>query len=364
MRPRILACSAALAALGCSTGSNDKSTGATAVDTDVPASIDSGDTGAISDSEPLDYTQPGPYPVGVASFDATVSSGTTPALVWYPAADSGEPFEYFPLITGTAVEGATARCTGTRPVIVHSHGSGSAAFEMAWLAEYLATHGIITVSLDHIGNTYYEETPDFARLYEQRPTDVAELFDLLLSDWAGPGQPLDGCIDASAGYTVTGYSFGGYTAYAVAGARVDDPFSEVSFDFSDPRANAVIGYAPWNGGGVLGDGMADITVPALTIGAARDETVARQYLPLHSALTTTPRILAAFPDAGHYTFIEWCNVYLFDNGCGDSFVDFATFKAEVALGTAAFMGYLSGDTNALSVLESDPDLVTWTIETE
>ena len=34
--------------------------------------------------------------------------------------------------------------------------------------------------------------------------------------------PLHGCADPAAGYVVTGYSFGGYTAYATAGALVND----------------------------------------------------------------------------------------------------------------------------------------------
>ncbi|HCH65299.1 MAG: hypothetical protein CL927_05755 [Deltaproteobacteria bacterium] len=340
------------------TSNEKKAAGSNAVEP-----IDTGSRDTASPT-PLDYGEPGPHSVGVAAFDATVSSGTTPALVWYPSAESGPPFEYFPLIAGVASQDITPDCTNRRPVIVHSHGSGSTSLEMAWLAEHLASHGIVTVALDHIGNTYYEETNNFARLYEQRPTDVAELYDLLVRDWSGAGDPLDGCIDANAGYTVSGYSFGGYTAYAVGGARVEDPTTGATFDFSDPRATAVVTFAPWNGGGVLGSGMGDITVPTLTVGAARDRTVYRQYESLHGALTTTPRVLADFPEAGHYTFIEFCNVYLYEDGCGDSWVDLEAFKFEVARGTAAFMGYLSGDPEAPDLLVSDPEFVTWTVETE
>jgi predicted dienelactone hydrolase len=294
-----------------------------------------------------------------------LTSGPTPALAWFPtAADTGSAIEYFEGIEGTALEDASADCSEVRPVVLHSHGNGSASFEMAWVAEHLATHGVVTLAVDHVGNTYYEQTDDFIRLYEQRPTDIAELYDLLLTQLAGPGGLLEGCVDPDAGYLVSGYSFGGYTAYAVAGARVNNTMGSPSFDFGDSRAKAVLTYAPWDGGGALSEGMAEVAVPAFTVGAARDGIVFQQYNALHGSLTSTPRVLGDFPEAGHYTFIEWCSVYLFEEGCGTGWVDLAAFEGQVKQSTAAFVGHVEGDADALDSLASEDGLVTWTAITE
>ena len=213
--------------------------------TDEPEAVDTGEDTSedtAEDTEPeatLPDGEPGPWQAGVQTFDADLTSGTAPGMVWYPTDDiAGSSIEYFPSIVGDALLDSTPTCDQPRPVILHSHGHGSAHFEMGWLAEHFASHGILTVAIDHPGNTYYDETPNFARLYQQRPTDVAELFDVLVSSLAAPGGPLDGCVDADAGYVVSGYSFGGYTAYAVAGATVNNPMGEPTYDFHDPRATA------------------------------------------------------------------------------------------------------------------------------
>ena len=284
--------------------------------------------------------------------------------MWYPTNDSGTPIEYAPSIPSSAVEDATPDCSTVRPVIVHSHGNGSANFEMSWMAEHLASHGVVTVALDHVGNTFYETTSDFISLYEQRPTDIAELYDLLVGTLSAPGGPLEGCVDPDAGYIVSGYSFGGYTAYAVAGAKVNTVTATAVLDFSDSRAKAVIAYAPWDGGGALSSGMEEIAVPAMTVGAERDATVFRQYEAFHGAINSTPRILGVFPDAGHYTFISMCNVYVFTDGCGSSWVDFEDFKYRTGEAVAAFVGHLAGDADGLDAIQSEPEIVTWTVTTE
>ena len=148
---------------------------------------------------------------------------------------------------------------------------------------------------------------------------------------------------------------------AVAGARVNNTAGTPTYDFGDSRAKAVMAFAPWDGGGALTEGMGEVDVPAFTVGAARDLTVFQQYTALHGGLTSTPRILGEFPDAGHYTFIEWCNVYLFDDGCGTDWVDLDDFKAELRTGSSAFLRSLLGDSTALSSFASKEDFVTWTV---
>ena len=369
-RARALAPALALATgvlVGCGSGELDKDQTppiAPGEDSALPDDTGSSDDTGDANPPPVDYSATGPYSAGAIAFDAIVSSGTTPALVWYPTTETGSTIEYAPSIPSVAVEDATPDCSTVRPVVLHSHGNGSANFEMSWMAEHLASHGVITVALDHVGNTFYETTGDFVSLYEQRPTDIAELYDLLVGTLSAAGGPLDGCVDPEAGYIVSGYSFGGYTAYAVAGAKVNTFSAEAVLDFSDSRARAVIAYAPWDGGGALSTGMAEIEVPALTVGAARDGTVFRQYEALHGAISSTPRILGVFPDAGHYTFVSMCNIYVFYDGCGESWVDLEDFKDRTGTAAAAFVGHLAGDADGLDAIQSEPEIVTWTVVPE
>ena len=89
---------------GCSRGSSEskpatgpaEDTGATdPTGGDTGSETDSADSG---DSDPVDYTSAGPSAAGATSFTATLTSGTTPALVWYPTSDTGSPIEYLSLI--------------------------------------------------------------------------------------------------------------------------------------------------------------------------------------------------------------------------------------------------------------------------
>ncbi|MFZ5726039.1 MAG: alpha/beta hydrolase family protein [Pseudomonadota bacterium] len=124
--------------------------------------------------------------------------------VWYPAAgDDG---------AGTARPVAGGR----RGVILLSHGFGGAAVAMDWFAAAMAEAGYVVIGVDHPGNNGLDPmTRAGAALFFERPGDLRRAYDHVAAD-AELGPLLDPDRVAAAGF-----SAGGFTALALAGARVD-----------------------------------------------------------------------------------------------------------------------------------------------
>ena len=325
----------------------------------------SDDDDAVSDDDDAvdapDFSVPGSTGAGNTTL-ATLNRGGKNLFidVWYPSDADGDRREYgsdgFEVGGESIVDGAGA-CEEPRPVMVHSHGNTSIRWEMFFLHEHMATHGWLIAAPDHAGNTFYDESANFLDLYAQRPWDVADTFDALLLESSRPGSPISGCVDASAGYVVAGYSFGGYTAFATAGARVNDQSGTPTYDFSDPRATGVVTYFPWTGE-ALGAGIAEVDVPVMTLGGARDATVGTDYEDLMGPVRSTPRALGVWPDGGHFTLAQIYCPFVDGDGCGDDFVDPDSAEDAAKVSVLAFL------TGNLDLLEDDGDTLTWEIDTD
>lgn len=174
------------------------------------------------------------------------------------------------------------------PLVVVSHGTGGSGSDMEWLVCPLREAGFRVVALDHHGNNFVDgyEPEGFLHVWE-RPWDVSFALDALARE-----QPL-GPVGAA------GFSLGGYTAVALAGARLDPqvlwavrtgavPMPEIpefpgalealrkkypegdesrravdgaGADLSDPRVRAVFQVAPGVGGLVTPRSLATVQVP-------------------------------------------------------------------------------------------------------
>ena len=355
-------------ALGCAPASVGSDTPAEADDgTDGHSGTDGagGDDGTGS-TGPVDYGAPGPHPVGVEVLELTLRSGRTPGRVWYPATEAGSGHTYFDdgttRFTGAATAGLPPDCSTARPLVVHSHGNLTFHQELYWLAEHLASHGGVVLAVDHPGNTWETPSPDVFGLLTQRPEDVADAYDALLGHVASSATGLDECLDPREGYLVSGYSFGGYTAYATGGGLVNDATLTPTYDLGDPDVRGVIAFAPWSAYRAMTTGTAFLDVPVLTLGAERDGIVFTEYEFLHGAVTSTPRVLGVFPEAGHATFMaDYCEAW-FNNveGCGSGWVDREAFQRQAGGAVAAFVAALSGEPEALRTLESEDGVVEWT----
>ena len=310
-----------------------------------------------------DYSVEGPWYAGVMSDDFSSSDGLSmPVDVWYPSLGSGTgPVQYYGgptwILTGDGYRDASPDCSEPRPVMVHSHGSTSIRWEMFYLMEFMASHGWITVASDHVGNTYYGAWATFYDLLSRRPRDVRDTYDWLVEQSSDPSHPLWGCVDEGAGYVASGYSFGGYTAYVTGGATARDWWGTEIAGVADERVTAIVTHASADAG-ALGVGAGDIAVPVLTIGAERDDTVGTEYFGIHSHIESTPRALASFYEAGHYSGVPiYCVSW--GDGCGPDYVSSDVYTGIVKTSVVAFVEELRGREGAWEQLVEDPDALSW-----
>jgi predicted dienelactone hydrolase len=145
--------------------------------------------------------------------------------IWYPAAESAVETKQFvgpadaPLFeAGMAAPQAPFGTPPKHgwPLVLLSHGSGGSAIQMAWLGSALARAGYIAVAVDHPGNNANQPmTPEGLALWWERATDLSQVLDAMLVD-----EEFGTHIDQSR-IAAAGYSLGGYTVLALAGAQTD-----------------------------------------------------------------------------------------------------------------------------------------------
>jgi predicted dienelactone hydrolase len=233
---------------------------------------------------------------------------------------------------------------------------------MFYYTEFLATHGWIISAPDHTGNTMYDDTGNFNQVLARRPIDIKNSFDWLVAQSDDPESGMYGCVDESAGYAVSGFSFGGYTAYATGGALVNNLAGTPSEDYSDERVWGIVTIAPWYAY-YLTTGTSEIDVPVMSIGGNRDDTVGTDYQNLHASITSTPRVLGAFPNAGHLT---WHPIYCWSNGngCGPDYVDQDDATEVLKTSVTAWLEHLRGKEGAIEQLSKLGSELSWDLVEE
>jgi predicted dienelactone hydrolase len=128
--------------------------------------------------------------------------------------------------------------SGVAPVVVISHGLGSSRDSFVYLAVHLASHGFAVAVPEHPGSNAAQLealasgfvrniTPP--RELIDRPLDIQFLLDTLERRY---GQRLD-----LQNVGVVGQSYGGYTALALAGAKINFEQLQVNCDPNDPGFN-------------------------------------------------------------------------------------------------------------------------------
>ena len=271
--------------------------------------------------------------------------------IWYPAvegtimAEIGIP-PYRPVFVGghAARNAELAPSAQTYPLVVMSHGTGGAAMQMMWLGRDLAAKGYIVAAIDHHGNSAAEKKFDTRafRMPWERTKDISAVLDLLLTDlkWAPH-------IDKSK-IGAIGFSLGGYSVTALAGARLDfnqfmafcksalrdatceeqseypeagaefeellktdtnlaSRMKEQGGDYRDDRVGAVVALAPALAQALTIESLKGIDVPYLTIVGEADQIAPAKT----NAKRLTEHIknshLKLIPKSGHYIFLNKCN---------------------------------------------------------
>ncbi|MEA5626062.1 alpha/beta hydrolase [Nostoc sp. UHCC 0251] len=194
--------------------------------------------------------------------------------------------------------------TANKPVIVFSHGFGSVRTDLRYLAEHLASHGYVVAALEHPGSN--EANTNLAlqgktrvvkpQEFLNRPQDISFVLDELEKLNQTPNNPLVGKI-ATTNAMVVGYSFGGGTALAVAGAELQlerlkqrckknlvglslaegmqciaQELPENTYQLRDIRIKQVIALNPTTSL-IFGEtGLTKVQVPTLVLAGSADKT--------------------------------------------------------------------------------------------
>jgi len=252
--------------------------------------------------------------------------------IWYPAMPDakGAAMRYDhvmllggkPSLTvsgdGFAITDAPPSKDGTFPLVVMSHGFGGWNTHFSKLAEHVASHGYVVVSINH-ADMPVDSVPSFFLSFSQvllnRTLDQRDVIDQLVAS-AQRGDGIAALINPDR-VGLVGYSMGGYGALASAGAhyrtndgpvsklpgRAKDALQASASDGAPIRALAL--FAPWGGqpDGRAWDAanLAAMKIPTLMVAGSEDDVV--NYRDgvrwLFDNLTGADRHLLVFREARH-----------------------------------------------------------------
>jgi predicted dienelactone hydrolase len=159
------------------------------------------------------------FNVGEKSLIYQDSSRNRPVKIeiWYPTYEIDSTFERItdlPFILNPTIRDATF-IQKDFPLVLLSHGTGGNRFSLAWLAIALAKNGYIIAAPDHWGNTFDNKIPEYFVRYWERPLDISFLITKILAD-----KSISQYVNKDK-IGIVGFSFGGYTSLALAGANLE-----------------------------------------------------------------------------------------------------------------------------------------------
>jgi predicted dienelactone hydrolase len=338
----------------------------------VACADERGDTGAVDLVASLGA--PGAHPVGYreASLDYPdpdpAAEGAARSLrlaLWYPAAEAegGEAAYLGGAIPAEGVLDAPEALAGPLPVAIFSHGHQGYAENSGFLMEHLASHGFVVAAPDHTGNTTFDGGDRETAIYYQRPADVSAVLDALL-EGAVEGLP---AVQEPAG--LLGHSFGGYTAFALAGAAYDaevladclsgvdtsdfcatmdaDAAARFQAGLGDPRFAAVVAMASGDQRLFGSAGLAELGAPVLHMTGSLDDADDEAYW---EGLAGRGHLRVDLLGGGHQSFTDYSGVL--ESGEGLIAAEDG-FRIIDSFALAWLRWGLLGDESVLPVLEGE-----------
>ena len=222
--------------------------------------------------------------------------------------------------------------SGPAPLIVISHGLGSDRLTFKYLATHLASYGFAVAVPEHLGSNAQQIQDLINGLANQvapavelidRPLDVKFLLDEL-------GRSFGGRLNLQQ-VGVIGQSFGGYTALALAGAKINfeqlekdcDPSNDslnlslllqcrasalpaIDYKLSDERVKAAIAINPIDSTVFGQSQLSKLQVPLMLV-AGSDDTVApalAEQIQPFTWLTTPHKYLVLLKNGTHFSTLE------------------------------------------------------------
>jgi len=243
--------------------------------------------------------------------------------IWYPTTAPASPR---PIDLYTQEVATDAPVTGHRlPLIVISHGNGGSYAGHYDTALALAHAGFVVAALTHPGDNWHDQT--HATDVVARPKQLSQLVSYMLGTWSGRA-----AIDANR-VGAFGFSAGGFTVLAAAGARPDlgrvAPHCAAHPDFfdcsliathpitaptaaidwpADHRLKAIAVAAPALGFAFDRSGLAGLTIPVQLWRATEDQILPHPfYAEAVATALPSPPDYHLVPKAGHFDFLAPCS---------------------------------------------------------
>lgn len=275
--------------------------------------------------------------VGVSEISINASHRQVPLSVhlWYPALDGGTATLVGDnaLFAGVRARRDAPAAQGLHPLVLLSHGSGGNAANLSWIATRLAANGFIVAAPNHPGSTSGDSRQADTIKVWNRPLDLTAVLDGLAADLLWKAR-----IDTSA-ISALGFSLGGHTVLASAGAQVaaaayarycDTPqapglivsdcawFARAGIDlhkidearfnasYRDPRIASVLAVDPALAQAFDRPSLAAMNLPVTIINLGQPGAIPPAVAARHVADAIQGASYRTVPDAIHFSFLGTC----------------------------------------------------------
>jgi len=252
--------------------------------------------------------------------------------IWYPATPGGKAVTVGGngVFFGTKAGRRAPNREGKFPLVLISHGAGGNAGQFGWIASALAENGYIVVLPNHPGTTSGNASAEAAVRVWERPQDVTAVLDHMI------GRADEFAYVDFDNIAVLGFSAGGYTAMAVAGARVDPDrlqsfcdesdhgMSDCAFlrrfgvdlhemdlspaaqDLQDARVKTGVIVDPGIISTITAESLSAIDIPLYIINLGTNESVPAGVHALEASQHPPNANHVFVPDATHFSFLAEC----------------------------------------------------------
>ena len=260
------------------------------------------------------------YPVDPASITTATPPAQYPPDPWSSNVPVWTSADWETLGYDRAYEAPTASSHGPFPLVMVSPGYKDGNWEYFYIGTRLASHGYVVAVIDHDHEGQFVWSlpagDPFVSMFN-RPRDVSFAITELLLKNGNVGEPLHAVIDPSK-IAMSGHSFGGYTAYALAGGDDDvcdslatgiDASTEPQYiciaSPPDSRIRAIVSLdgSSW---AMRYEELARISVPSLIMGETFDNFGLDNARP-HAAINRDDSYRIDVTGTNHLSFSSFCD---------------------------------------------------------